>query len=64
MNRKEITEFLGQLLISRFGSRTYWASEVSFDYGTINVKRVDFMQFEPAGVVHISELEKGIFLML
>lgn len=62
MNRKETTAFLGQLLISRFGSRTYWASEVSFDYGTINVKRVDFMQFEPAGVVHISELEKGIFL--
>lgn len=62
MNRKETTAFLGQLLISRFGSQTYWASEVSLDYGNINVKRVDFMQFKPAGVVHISELEKGIFL--
>lgn len=61
MNRKEITDFLSTLLIERLGSRTYWAREVSLDYGTINVKRVDFMQFEPEGVVHISEIEKGIF---
>lgn len=61
MDRKEITAFLSNLLIQRLGNRTYWAREVSIDYGSINVKRVDFMQFEPAGVVHISEIEKGIF---
>lgn len=61
MNRKDTTAFLSNLLIERLGNRTYWAREVSIDYGSINVKRVDFMQFEPAGVVHISEIEKGIF---
>lgn len=63
MNRKEITEFLGNLLISnRFSGRgKYWAREVSLDYGTINVKRVDFMQFEPQGVIYQSDIEKGIF---
>lgn len=61
MDRKETTEFLSRLLVTRFGGRSYWAKEVSLDYGTINVKRVDFMQFEPAGVVNVSEIEKGIF---
>lgn len=40
----------------------YWASEVSIDYGTIDVRRVDFMQFEPAGVVGVSGIEKGNFI--
>lgn len=63
MDRKETTEFLKQLLIrERFGGRTYWSSEVSLDYGTRNVRRVDFMQFQPAGVVHVSDIEKGIFI--
>lgn len=61
MNRKETTAFLSSLLMERLGARAYWAREVSLDYGSINVKRVDFMQFEPSGVVHISEIEKGIF---
>lgn len=64
MNRKETTKFLGNLLIRERLSGTfgkYWASEVSIDYGTSNVKRVDFMQFEPAGVVYQSDIEKGIF---
>lgn len=61
MNRNETTGFLSNLLIERLGSRAYWASEVSLDFGTVYVKRVDFMQFEPAGVVHISDIEKGIF---
>lgn len=55
MNRKETTEFLGKLLkrekLSGIGK--YWASEVSIDYGTMDVKRVDFMQFEPSGPRHI-----------
>lgn len=64
MNRKETTNFLGKLLIrDKFvGMGKYWASEVSIDYGTTEVKRVDFMQFEPMGVVGgISGIEKGIF---
>ena len=64
MNRKETTKFLENLLIyDRFaGAGKYWAKEVSVDYGTKDVKRVDFMQFEPAGVTSISEIEKGIFI--
>lgn len=62
MNRKDTTKFLSELLIgSRFGSRKYWASEVSIDYGAADAKRVDFMQFEPAGVTSASDIEKGIF---
>lgn len=63
MNRQETTKFLSQLLIrQRFGGRgKYWASEVSIDYGTKNVKRVDFMQFEPKGVIYQSDIEKGTF---
>ena len=63
MNRKDTTKFLSDLLISNrlSGYGKYYASEVSIDYGTTNVKRVDFMQFEPAGVVYQSDIEKGIF---
>lgn len=63
MNRKDTTKFLSELLVeSRLTGRgKYYASEVSLDYGTKDVKRVDFMQFEPVGVVSISEIEKGIF---
>ena len=63
MNRKETTEFLSKLLISNrlSGRGKYYAREVSIDYGTINVKRVDFMQFEPKGVIYQSDIEKGIF---
>lgn len=64
MNRKETTKFLSTLLIKErlTGRGKYWAREVSLDYGTKNVRRVDFMQFEPAGVVHVSDIEKGIFI--
>lgn len=63
MTRKEITKFLGKLLKRdkfAIGSR-YWASEVSLDYGTKDVKRVDFMQFTPENQVSVSGIEKGIF---
>lgn len=40
----------------------YWAREVTLDYGTTNVKRVDFMEFVPAGQVNVSDIEKGIFI--
>ncbi len=65
MTRKEITDFLGNLLIKEkfSGLGKYWASEVSIDYGTTDVKRVDFMQFKPEGVVGgVSGIEKGIFI--
>ena len=63
MNRKETTEFLSNLLISnRLSDRgKYYAREVSIDYGTTNVKRIDFLQFEPNGVIYQSDIEKGIF---
>lgn len=63
MKRKEMTEFLGNLLIQErlSGMGKYWANEVSIDYGTTDVKRVDFMQFEPPKQMSISDLEKGIF---
>lgn len=64
MNRKETTQFLGELLRKeRFsGIGKYWANEVSIDYGTTEVKRVDFMQFKPENQVNVSGIEKGIFI--
>lgn len=63
MNRKNTTKFLSELLVSTrlTGQGKYYAKEVSIDYGTTNVKRIDFMQFEPAGVIYQSDIEKGIF---
>ena len=57
MDRKSITKFLGNLLIENRLTGTlgkYWASEVSLDYGTTHVRRVDFMQFCPENQVDIS----------
>ena len=64
MDRKRTTEFLEKLLIREklSGIGKCWASEVTLDYGTTNVKRVDFMEFQPAGVVGMSGIEKGIFI--
>lgn len=65
MDRKSTTKFLGDLLISTRLTGTlgkYWASEVSLDYGTTHVRRVDFMQFCPENQVDISGIEKGIFI--
>lgn len=64
MDRKRTTEFLGEVLKrSRLNGSIgkYWASEVCIDWGTSKVRRVDFMQFEPAGVTSVGEIEKGIF---
>lgn len=64
MTRKETTDFLGKLLKrdKLLGRSKYWASEVTLDYGTTDVKRVDFMQFEPPYQYSVSGLEKGIFI--
>ena len=68
MNRKETTEFLGELLkVEKFnGIGKYWASEVSVDAFTASGKggRVDFMQFKPPNQCSVSALEKGIFICL
>lgn len=62
MDRKDTTKYLGDLVISRICVRgKYYASEVSVDYGTTDVKRVDFMEFEPSGVTSVGAIEKGIF---
>lgn len=63
MNRKETTEFLTDLLIStRLSDRKYYAREVTLDYGTVNPKRIDVMEFKPEGVTFCSDIEKGIFI--
>lgn len=64
MNRKETTELLGKILVRDrlSGMGKYYAKEVSIDCFTKKARRVDFMQFEPAGVVHVSDIEKGIFI--
>lgn len=63
MTRKETTEFLSNLLIrDRFsGMGKYWASEVTLNYGSADVKRVDFMQFKPVNT-YTSGIEKGEFI--
>lgn len=62
MNRKETTEFLTNLLIAtRLSDRKYYAREVTLDYGTVHPKRIDVMEFSPAGVIYASDIEKGIF---
>ncbi len=63
MNRKEITKFLTDVLVvSRLSDRKYYAKEVSVDYGTNHAKRIDVMEFVPAGVVHASDIDKGHFV--
>ena len=64
MTRKETTKFLSNLLIKdKFsGMGKYWASEVTLNYGSANVKRVDFMQFIPANTMSASGIEKGEFI--
>ena len=65
MNRKDTTEFLGTLLKNQRlnnGGGKYWASEVSLDYGTENVRRIDFLQFNPQNQFSVSGIEKGIFI--
>lgn len=66
MDRKKTTEFLGNLLVSdRFGGMgKYWAKEVSIDPWAERgkPKRIDYMQFVPAGQCSVSDIEKGTFI--
>lgn len=63
MNRKETTKLLSELLISRklSGMGKYWAKEVTLDFGTGDVRRVDFMQFTPENQLCVAGIEKGYF---
>ena len=65
MNRKETTKFLSALLERRklCGNAKYWAKEVSLDYGSVDVKRIDYLQFVPPNQCSISAIEKGIFIV-
>lgn len=62
-NRKEITSKLSVLVENRLDSqRMYWSSEVNFDKGTSNEKRIDFVGFKAHGmVVDATTVEKGTF---
>lgn len=65
MTRPEITKFLSNLTEkhicpNKADTRIYWAKEVSFDYGTENAIRVDYMKFKPANNT-VSGIEKGDF---
>lgn len=64
MNRKEITQNLSRLTVEYIAPhgdpRLYWASEVTFDYGTAHQIRVDFMKFKPKNNT-VSGIEKGDF---
>lgn len=62
MNRKEKTKFLSDLLVSeKLNQRgIYWASEVTLNMGTSNMKRVDFMKFTPRNQ-SVSGIEQGLF---
>lgn len=63
-NRIIITALLSALtekMIScDYDPRVYWSKEVTFDYGTPNPVRVDYMKFEPLNNT-VSGIEKGNF---
>lgn len=64
MNRKETTKFLSEILETTrlSGMGKYYAKEVSLDYGTSKVRRVDYLQFNPPNTMSISSIEKGEFI--
>ena len=63
MGRKEITNYLTELLIgNKLNDRKYYAKEVTIDYGTVHPRRIDIMEFRPAGVLTASDIEKGLFV--
>lgn len=64
MDRKETTIRLSALLEDYINpkkdSRIYYAKEVTFDYGSKDQCRVDYMQFKPKNN-SVSGIEQGIF---
>ena len=64
MSRPEITKSLS-MAIEKYmdphnDPRIYWAKEVTFDYATGNMIRVDYMKFKPVNNT-VSGIEKGDF---
>ena len=61
-DRKETTKLLSESLEHyinpKSDPRIYWAKEVTFDYGTSNQIRVDYMKYKPINNT-ISGLEHG-----
>lgn len=64
MDRKETTKLLSSLLVQQkfSGLGKYWASEVTLDYGSSHIKRVDFMQFVPKNTMSVCGIEGGEFI--
>lgn len=62
MNRNDTTTFLSKLLVEQRLLRKYWASEVTLNYGSDHLRRVDFMQFCPNNTITASGIEKGYFI--
>ena len=64
LNRKETTALLSELTEKLINPqkdvRIYSAKEVTFDYGTQNQVRVDYMRFKPLNNT-VSGIEKGDF---
>lgn len=64
MNRKEVTKALSLLTEKHIDPhndpRIYWAKEITFDYGTQQQVRVDYMQYKPINNT-VSGIEKGDF---
>lgn len=64
MNRKEITQRLSRALENHINpnndSRIYYAKEITFDYGTKNQVRVDYMEFVPINNKSVG-IEQGNF---
>ena len=62
MQRREITEKLLLLVKEKtMLPGIYGASEVSFDWGSENVRYVDYMTFSPKNTTSVSGIEEGIF---
>lgn len=60
--RKKTTVFLSKLTEIRLMSKNdYWGREVCFDYGTKDVRRIDYLQFCPESTLSIDALEKGVY---
>lgn len=63
INRRYITDFLSLRLektkLSEQG--VLWAKEVVLDYGTPNVRRVDYLAFSPAHQMSVAGIEQGTF---
>ena len=62
INRTDITKAISQIvethILSRTDPRIYWAKEVTFDYGTADQGRADYVQIKPKNN-SVSGIEKS-----